>query len=121
MPNLSTIFATVVGVLLLVILVLGLIIHFESGKIDTLSAQNAVCMAQNHSLDESIKVQNAAVDKLVADQKAITEAAEKAEKAALQRDVPLSRQIDALKAAKSSGEACAAADGLFNSYLRGKK
>lgn len=117
MPSLSTIFATVVGVLLLVCFVLGIIIHVQSGKIDTLESKLGSLQAANAQLDEAVKTQDAAVDKLKADQDALTVAAIKATQDAARRDAPIGTAIDALKVAKQSGDACASADSLFNHYI----
>lgn len=121
MPSLSTIFATVIGVLLLVCCVLGIIIYVDGNKIDTLNGQIAVCQAANKSMEDETKVQDAAVDKLSADQAALSVAADKAEKDAAKGDAPISKGVDTLKAAKPTSDACASADKLFDIYIGGKK
>ncbi|CAM5999273.1 unnamed protein product [Sphagnum balticum] len=105
--------------MLLVCFILGIIIYVDSSKIDTLEGKIAVCEAANKNMEDEAKVQNAAVDKLKADEAALATLAENAEKQAAKNDAPINAQIDTLKAAKSSGEACAAADGLFNRYIWG--
>ena len=121
MPSLSTIFATVIGALLLVCCILGIIIYVDGNKIDTLNGQIAVCQAANKNMEAETKVQDAAVDKLAADQATLAAAAAKAENDATKADAPLAKGVDALKAAKPTTDACASADKLFDIYIGGKK
>jgi len=121
MPSLSTIFAAVVGVLLLVIFVLGVILYVDNGKIDTLNGKIAVCEAANQNMEGEAKVQDEAVDKLKSDQDALATEAAKAEKQAAKADATIGAAIDALKTAKPTTDACVSADGLFNRYIGGKK
>lgn len=120
MPTLSEILGGIIIALVIALLGLALVIHFESEKIDNLEALNGAADAANTACTAQVTKQNKAVLDLQLGEKAMTVAAAKAQKQAVQRDSGLKRRIVDLQAAKPTGDACVAADALFNTYIGGK-
>jgi hypothetical protein len=85
-------------------------------------AQNAAYIAQNDAFKASAQRQNDAIAALQAEAEVRAEAAQKAAQAAQARAEAYQAKAAALSRRKPSApDACAAADALFNDYLRGQK
>lgn len=124
MPSISQavaeILAIACGVLLVIIIGLSLWLWVDGNRITSLKAENANLTTANGLFKTAADEQNAAIKKLKDDEQALTDAAAKAQREAVEKDAALTASMTALQKIKPATNACAAADTLLVHYIGGK-
>jgi hypothetical protein len=121
MPSINGILAGVCGVLLLVILGLGIWLYIDDLKIQKAKAEKIVLVTANDAYKVATQQQNDAVEKLKQDTKRMTDDAARAVADAELQNKALAAQVIVLTRTPLKGDACKAADKLFNFYLGSHK